>query len=213
VTLSATNSDGTGNATLTLTINAPPVSVANFSPSTETFGSQPVDTTSPAQTVTLSNPGSVPISITSIASTGADATDFPETDTCGASVAAGGNCTIAILFAPSAAGARAASLTITDNAADSPQSVALSGTGAHDIILSWTASATSGIAGYNIFRGTTSGGESTTPMNSLPIAGTTYVDENVLAGQTYYYIVTALGSSGTAQSGASAEASATVPTP
>jgi hypothetical protein len=64
------------------------------------------------------------------------------------------------LFTPSAIGTRVASLGTTDNASGSPQTVPLSGAGTHDVILSWTASTTSGPVGYNVYRGTTSGGES-----------------------------------------------------
>jgi fibronectin type 3 domain-containing protein len=106
-----------------------------------------------------------------------------------------------------------ASLTIADNASGSPQSVSLSGTGTHDVILTWTPSATPGVTGYNVYRGTTSGAESATPVNSSPIAGTTYVDTNVKAGQAYYYVVTAISSNGITQSSDSNQASATVPSP
>jgi len=119
---------------------------------------------------------------------------------------------IEMTFAPSAAGQRTATLNITDNAAGSPQTVSLSGTGMHDVSLSWSASTSSGIVGYNVYRGTTSGGESSTPLNSSPISGTSYMDEAVTAGTTYYYVVTSVSSDGT-QSAASAETKATVPTP
>jgi hypothetical protein len=185
--------------------------VASLSPSNLIFGNEPVDVVSSSQVVTLNNTGSAALSITSIAFTGANATDFTQVDTCGASVAAGGNCTIAILFTPSASGALTASLTITDNASGSPQSVSLSGTGTPDVILTWTASVTSGVAGYNVYRGTTSGGESSTPLNSTPINGTTYTDENVTAGASYYYVVMAVASNDVTQSADSNEASATVP--
>jgi len=215
---------GTCTAAITLTDNATgspqtvslsgtgggsAAAVASLSPSSLSFGNEPVDVTSSSQVVTLNNTGNAALSITSIAFTGTNATDFTQVDTCGASVAAGGNCTIAILFTPSAVGALTASLAITDNASGSPQSVSLSGTGTHDVILPWTANVTSG--GYNVYRGTTSGGESSTPLNSSPISGTTYVDENVTAGATYYYWVTAVASNGTTQSPDSNQASATVP--
>jgi hypothetical protein len=161
----------------------------------------------------LNNAGAAALNITSIAFTGADAADFTEDDTCSPSVAVGGNCTIAILFTPSAIGTRTASLSLTDNAGGSPQSVSLSGAGTHDVILSWTASTTLEIAGYNVFRGTTTGGESTTPLNSTPINGTTYTDENVTPGTTYYYVVTAVASDNVTQSADSNEASAAVPSP
>jgi centrosomal CEP192-like protein/ASPM-SPD-2-Hydin domain-containing protein len=175
------------------------------------FGSQPVDTTSSAQTITLSNTGSAALSITSLAITGTNASNFAEVgNTCGSSVAAGGTCTVAVTYTPSADSSSSATLTITDNASGSPQSVSLSGTGSHDVILSWTASTSSGVVGYNVYRGTTSGGESSTPLNSSPINGATFTDSNVTAGQAYYYVIMAVNSSD-ALSGCSNEASVAVP--
>jgi hypothetical protein len=175
------------------------------------FGSQPVDATSSAQTVTLSNTGSAALSITSLTITGTNAGNFAEIgNTCGSSVAAGGTCTVAVTFTPSAAGSSTAALSITDNATGSPQSISLSGTGAHDVILSWTASTTPGVLGYDVYRGTTSGGESSTPLNSSPINGITFTDSNVTAGQAYYYVITTVNSND-AQSGSSSETSVTVP--
>jgi hypothetical protein len=153
------------------------------------------------------------LSITSIAFNGADAANFTELDTCNSPVEAGGNCTIAILFTPSALGPRTASLTITDNASGSPQSVPVSGTGKHDVILSWTPSTTPAVSGYNVFRGATSDGVSAAPLNSTPIMGTTYTDANVTAGATYYYVVTVVASDDVTQSADSNETSATVPSP
>jgi HYDIN/CFA65/VesB family protein len=167
--------------------------------------------TSTPQTVTVTNTGSVALSITGIGLTGADPTDFSEATTCGASLATGGSCTVVVLFTPLTSGDLSASLTVTDDAPDSPQSVSLSGGGSHDVVLTWNDSATPGVLGYNVYRGTASGTESTTPLNSTPIAGNSYADSNVSAGQTYYYVVTALGSNGTTQSADSTEASATVP--
>ena len=216
---------GTRTATVTVTDGAAgsPQSVsltgtgtaaaASLSPTSLTFGNEPVDMISSSQVVTLNNTGSAALSITSIAFTGADATDFTQVDACGASVAAGGNCTIAILFTPAAIGTRVASLGITDNASGSPQTVPLSGAGTHDVILSWTDSTTSGAVGYNVYRGTTSGGESATPLNSSPINGTTYTDAIVQPGQTYYYVSRAVASNDVTQSANSNEVSATVPSP
>lgn len=96
------------------------------------FGNEPVGSTSAAQTITLSNIGTGPLTITSIAVTGTNSGDFAETNTCPASnptLAAGANCTISVTFKPTTTGIRTGSVSITDNAAGSPQSVSLSGTG------------------------------------------------------------------------------------
>ena len=188
------------------TSTSPGVSVL---PSSLSFGNQPIDVASSSETLTLTNNASTALSISSIALTGTDPADFTENHTCGSSVAAEGSCTIAILFTPSASGSLSASLSITDNASGSPQTVALSGTGTHNVILSWSAG--SGAHGYDIYRGTSSGGESSTPLNSEPIAGTTYTDTGVEAGQTYYYKITSVAPNGSTQSGKSTEVSAKVP--
>jgi hypothetical protein len=187
--------------------------VVSLSSTSLAFGNQPVQMTSSAQTVTLTNTGNAALSITTLAVTGTNASDFAETNICGSSVAAGANCTIAVMFTPCATGARAAVLSISDNANGSPHTVSLSGTGSHDVILSWTASATPGVMGYDVYRGTNSGGESSTPLNSTPINGTTYTDGNVTAGVTYYYVVTAVASDDVTQSANSNEVAATVPSP
>jgi hypothetical protein len=94
------------------------------------FGDQSVHTSSPPQTVTLTNVGPLALTIGSIAITGADANDFSQTDTCSSSVPPlGGSCTITVTFTPAVAGPRTASITITDNAQGSPQVVLLTGTG------------------------------------------------------------------------------------
>jgi len=183
----------------------------NLSTTSLSFGSQAIAITSAAETVTLTNTGSAALSITGLAVVGAEVGDFREiANTCGGTVAAGAVCTIGVTFTPSASGARAATLSITDNAAGSPQNVSLAGAGRHDVFLSWTASGTSENVTYNVYRGTTSGGESSTPLNAALISGTTYVDEGVAGGATYFYVVTAVGANG-AQSAASGETEATLP--
>jgi hypothetical protein len=210
LTDNATGSPQTVSLTGTGTSTGATISI---SPSSLAFGNESVDMISSSQAVTLDNTGSAVLSITSIAFNGANPADFTEVNTCSPSVAAGGTCTIVILFAPSASGAGVASLTISDNVTGSPQSVALSGTGTHDVVLNWTASTTPGVAGYNVYRGATSGGESATALNSAPINGTTYADESVAAGAEYYYVVMSVASNDVTLSAASNEASATVPAP
>jgi len=183
----------------------------SLSPSSLSFTNQPISVTSSTQVVTLTNGSSTALSISSLTITGTNAADFAEVaNTCGSSVAAGANCSIGVAFTPSTSKSETASLAIADNATGSPQTVSLSGSGIHNVGLSWTPSGTSGVVGYNVYRGTTSGGESSTPLNSTPVSGTTFTDESVTAGSTYYYVVTTVGSDDT-QSPASAESSSTVP--
>jgi hypothetical protein len=111
--------------------SSPPPSapVVSLQPASLTFGQQSASSTSAAQIVTLSNIGNASLSISSIAMGGANPGDFAQTNNCGSSVGAGANCTINATFTPTAAGSRSASLTITDNASGSPQTVSLTGTG------------------------------------------------------------------------------------
>ena len=94
-------------------------------PSALSFGGQLVGTTSSAQSVTLTNPGQSSLTITTIGVSG----DFSETNNCGGALAAGMNCTITVTFMPTAGGTRTGSLSISDNASGSPQTVGLSGSG------------------------------------------------------------------------------------
>ena len=87
----------------------------------------------------------------------------------------------------------------------------VTGTTAHSVSLNWTASTSSSVTGYNVYRGTTSGG-TYTKLNSTPVSGTSYTDTAVQAGQTYYYVCTAVDSSSN-ESVYSSQAQGTVPTP
>lgn len=128
--------DDAGNSpqsiSLTGTGTSTPVPAVSLSPSSLTFSAQAINTTSPAQAVTLTNTGNADLSLSTIGTTGTNSSDFAQTNTCpsgSATLAAGSSCTISVTFTPSDSGSRTASLTITDNAGDSPQSVSLTGTG------------------------------------------------------------------------------------
>jgi hypothetical protein len=94
-------------------------------PTSLTFASQALNTTSSAQTVTVNNTGSAAATVSSIATTG----DFAQTNTCGSSIAGGASCNVSVTFKPTASGTRTGNLTITSNASNSPTTVALTGTG------------------------------------------------------------------------------------
>ena len=95
-----------------------------------TFPSEPIGTTSPSQTVTLTNTGGASLTFTAISVTGPFATVASGT-TCSTSspVGASASCTVAVTFTPTAAGTASGSLSFSDNAPGSPQTIALSGTG------------------------------------------------------------------------------------
>ena len=122
-TLLITDNASGSPQTVTLTgTGTPPVAL---SATTLSFAQQAVGLTSAAQTVMLTNAGQTALKLASIAASG----DFAETNTCGSSLAAGTMCNIAVTFTPTAAGTRTGTLTITDNAMGSPQTVALTGVG------------------------------------------------------------------------------------
>src|SRR5205085_272322 len=96
------------------------VAQASLRPPSLTFQIQNLATTSAAQTITLSNPGTAAFTITSIGVTGTNLSDFHQTNTCASSVAAGASCTISVTFAPALVGARSASISVVDSATGSP---------------------------------------------------------------------------------------------
>jgi len=127
VVITDNSSGGLQSVALSGTGTVPVVSLA---PSAGlSFGSQPLGKTSSGQNITLTNTGGAALSINSITITGTNVGDFSQTNSCGSSVAAGAFCTVSVTFTPTATGARSASVSITDNAAGSPQTITLSGTG------------------------------------------------------------------------------------
>lgn len=106
--------------------------VASVSLSTPslTFAARNTGTISIPQTITLTNTGNLSLAISGVMFIGVNPGDFSlQGNTCGSSVAAGATCTISVSFAPTASGARTAALEILTNAASSPDTVQLSGTG------------------------------------------------------------------------------------
>jgi len=93
-----------------------------------TFAASGVGQSTAAQTVTLTNNGGMPLLIQSMGATG-DFAIVAGSNTCAASLAVGAQCTAQIAFMPTAAGTRAGSLTVVDNAGSSPQSLPLTGMG------------------------------------------------------------------------------------
>jgi hypothetical protein len=129
------------------------------------------------------------------------------------SLAAGQSASFSVTFKPQMSGTANASMSIGNSASAVPLKESLSGTGtaaaAHSVALSWKAS-TSTVVGYNVYRGTQSGGPYLTVASAN--AGVSFTDGSVQAGQTYYYVVTAVDASG-AESVHSNQVQAVIPSP
>src|SRR5438876_434174 len=102
-----------------------PAPVASLSPTSLTFASQSVGTTSARPEERRVGKGTATLTISGIVARG----DFAEADDCSGSVGVGGDCTIDVPFSSRASGARTGGLSVTDNASASPPTVGLSGTG------------------------------------------------------------------------------------
>jgi hypothetical protein len=211
---------GTDAGTLTIVSDAsnPTVDVAlsgagtspgqlTVSPGTVSFGNVNVGT-SQSQTGTLTA-GSNGIVVSSASWNGAGFTlsgiAFPVTLTAGQSVP------FSVTFDPQSAGSSSGSVTFISNASNSPSSEQWTGTGSqaaqHSVSLSWVPSVSS-VQGYYVYRGPKNGG----PYSKLSTldAGLAYTDANVVSGQTYYYVVTALGTDNV-ESGDSNQVVAVIP--
>lgn len=133
---------------------------------------------------------------------------FPRT------VAAGQSASFTVTFTPQTAGSSAGTVSFLSNASNSPATLTLAGAGMqptqHSASLSWTPS-TSTVAGYNVYRGTQSGGPYTRINTSL-LPGTSYSDNSVQSGLVYFYVVTAVDAN-SQESSYSNEATAVIPTP
>ncbi|MEV0456599.1 ThuA domain-containing protein [Catellatospora methionotrophica] len=94
-------------------------------PGSLAFGSANVGTTTAAQTVTVSNPGTAAASISAVTVSG----QYTQTNTCGSSLAAGASCTVSVRFAPTSAGAQNGTLSVANATTAQPLTVSLTGTG------------------------------------------------------------------------------------
>jgi len=138
-------------------VSSLPQPAVTLSPTSLTFASQTIGTTSAAQMVKLTNSGTAPLTLTTIAASG----DFAQTNNCGSSLAAAASCSITVTFTPTTTGARSGVVTLTDNASGSPQTLGLTGS-ASGLSLSSTSSS------LNI---ATPGGSATTTLQIASVNG------------------------------------------
>jgi Abnormal spindle-like microcephaly-assoc'd, ASPM-SPD-2-Hydin len=218
----APTSAGAVSGALTITSTAPNPSLAialsgtgvangqlSISPSSLSFGNVTVGS-SKGLTSTLTASGSS-VTISSATSNSSEfsfsGVSLPTT------LSAGQSATFTVTFAPQASGSASASLTFKSNASNIPPAIASTGTGVaavqHSVSLTWQAS-TSTVAGYNVYRGTQSGGPFAT-INSGLVSATDYTDSSVTSGNTYYYVLTSVDAQGT-ESVQSNQVQAVIPT-
>jgi hypothetical protein len=189
---------GTGTTQGQLTLTPTALDFGNVTVGTNASHTSNLSAGGASVTVSSASLSSVEFSLTGVS--------FPLTITAGQSVP------FTLTFAPQTSGTASAALSFTSNASNAPAET-LSGNGTapptHSVSLSWTDGG-SGIVGYNVYRGSFSGGPYTKITSADPTAA--YTDNSVLAGQTYYYVATALDGTGM-ESGYSNEAPAAVPSP
>ena len=166
--------------------------------------------TSANQSVTVTNTGNANVQISQITVGGTGYTLSGATAP--VTLTPSQKLTFSVIFTPTVAGSASGSVTITSNATGSPATISLTGSGvvavAHSVSLAWTAS-TSVVAGYNVYRSTTSG-SGYTKVNGSLVPSVNYTDSNVTNGTTYFYVTTAVDGSGN-ESSNSNEASAVIP--
>jgi ASPM-SPD-2-Hydin domain-containing protein len=180
------------------------------SPSTLSFGTVTVGATK-SMTGTITAGGSGVTVSSGVPSTGEfvlSGISFPF------SLSAGQSKSYTVTFKPQSSGTATASLKFTTGGG-ATVSESLTGSGAaassHSVSLNWIASTSGTVVGYNVYRGTTTGGPYS-KINSALESSTNYVDASVLAGKTYFYVVTAVNGSGS-QSGFSNQVKAIIPSP
>jgi hypothetical protein len=125
----ADNATGTPQLVALKGTSTATASSLTLTPTSITFPTTVDGATSDAQIVTIKNAGSTTVTISSIALSGTGATSFEEIGTCGTSLAASASCSLYVAFHPASAGAKAATISVTDTASGSPQKITLAGTG------------------------------------------------------------------------------------
>ena len=208
--ISSNASDSAATISLTGSGSAPAAGQLKVAPAAMNFGSVAVGSSSTAKKGTLTA-GSSDVHVSTVDQTGQGYTlsgiSFPVT------VPAGKSISFSVTFSPTASGSAPGSLSFVSDATNSPAAETLSGSGGtagsqRSVTLSWSAS-TSSVQGYNIYRGTASGGPYT-QLNSSLQPSTNYTDSSVQSSTTYFYVATAVDSN-SVESGFSNETTAVVP--
>jgi hypothetical protein len=198
VTLSATNSTGTGSTKLTVTI-ATAEPALSIDATTVAFGNVTLSTPA-TQTVTLTSTGTSPVTVSGLAvTTGIGFT--LSAPTLPVTLSTGQQANLEVEFDPTVTGPATGKLTITStSSSNGTAAITLTGTGVSPsfaVDLSWDApsSSTDPVTGYDIYR-SLNGTSTYQLINSSVDTQTTFTDTAVQAGQTYDYVVESVDSSG-----------------
>jgi len=184
------------NSTLTIALSGSGLAgtqLLTFSTPSLSFGSVNVGNNTDLSS-SLTNTGNSSVTISAVNATGAAFTVSGVS--AGETLAPGQSVPVTVQFAPTASGAVSGSVTLLSNATNSV-AMSLSGSGAqtHTVGLAWMDSATT-VAGYNVYRGTSAGGPYASKLTASPVTSTQFTDSGLQSGQTYYYVVTAVGTDG-----------------
>jgi P pilus assembly chaperone PapD len=208
---SASIASNATNKTLTMTFSGTGVADTRTiaaTPASLSFGNENLSRSNTLP-VTLKNTGNSSATLSGVTITGSGITTSA---VAGTIIAPGQTTTLNVTFAPKTAGTISGSVKVASNATNSPATITVGGDGiattTHSVELSWAASTSAGIVGYNVYRAIGTGGYS--KLDSSLITGLKYTDVTVTAGTTYKYVVTAVDSLGL-ESAFSSATSATVP--
>jgi hypothetical protein len=200
------------NPTLAIALSGAGASAGtvSVSPASTSFGNVVVGTRQ-SKTATLSASGG-PVTVSSI---GLNGSGFSVSGlSLPLSLAAGQSAPFTVTFAPPVVGSLTGTVTfLTSGSGSATQTDTGNGIAApqHSVTLNWSPSTSSSVLGYYVYRGGQAGGPYTA-LNSAADPNSTFVDNSVQGGQTYYYVVTAVNSSGL-QSGYSNQVQAVIPFP
>jgi hypothetical protein len=179
---------GAGTATAgSLTASPSPIAIGNVVAGTSGSGTGSLTASGANVTVTAANSSNSRFVISGLS--------LPVT------IAAGKSASFTVTYSPIVAGADSATLTFTSNGQPSTTTDTATGTGtaapSHSVNLSWNASTSTGVTGYNIYRAiyTSSCGAYSKINGSTPDTLTTYTDSSVTDGTNYCYATTAVNSS------------------
>jgi hypothetical protein len=177
---------GTGTATGQLSV----------SPASVSFGNVTVGSTA-SQTGKLTAVGS---SVTIMSKTSSSSEFAVSGISLPVTIPAGQSVLYSVAFTPQTSGTASGTLSFASNASTATESVTGSGVSVvqHSVNLNWNPS-TSQVTGYNVYRGSAAGGPYA-KLNSTPDPSTAYTDSTVTSAHTYYYVTTAVNSSGTESS-------------